>query len=53
MQSANFVAIMTILNAIVHRFNDDAVRTNLATLGQPFGTGVGENQFFAGDAKTE
>ena len=48
MQSTNFVAIMAILNAIVQRFKDDAVKTNLATLGRPFGTSIAMN---GGDAK--
>lgn len=40
MQSTNFVAIMAILNAMVERFKEDAVKTNLATLGQPFGANL-------------
>jgi hypothetical protein len=43
MQPINFVAIMAILNAIVQRFNDDAVKSNLAILGQPCGAGVPVN----------
>lgn len=40
MQSTNLAAIMAILNAIVQRFKDDAVKANLASLGQPLAAGV-------------
>jgi hypothetical protein len=43
MHSINFVAIMAILNALAQRFNDDAVKSNLAILGQPCGAGVPVN----------
>ena len=53
MQSTNFVAIMAILNAIVQRFNDNAVKTHLASLVQPFAADVGVNGAFAADTKTK
>jgi hypothetical protein len=40
MRSANFVAIMAILNAIVQRFQDDAIKANLTSLGQPLAAGA-------------
>jgi hypothetical protein len=43
MQSPHFVAIMAILNAIVERFKDDAVKSNITTLGQPLGAKVAIN----------
>jgi hypothetical protein len=51
MQAPNFVAVMAILNAMVQRFNDDTVKTNIATLGRPFGTSDGENVSGSSDAK--
>jgi len=53
MQSTNLVAIMAILNAIVQRYNDDAVKMSLATLGQPFGTAVASNTIPIGNGKTK
>jgi hypothetical protein len=51
MQAPNFVAVMAILNAMVQRFNDDTVKTNIATLGRPFGTSDSENASGLDDAK--
>jgi hypothetical protein len=53
MQSTNFVAIMAILNAIVQRFNNDAVKTHLASLVQPLAADIGVNGAFAADTKTK
>ena len=53
MQSTNFVAIMAILNAIAQRFNNDAVKTHLASLVQPLAAGVTVNEAFAADTKTK
>jgi len=53
MPSTNFVAILAILNAIVQRFKDDAVKTNLASLGQPLAAGVAVNGVFTADTKTK
>lgn len=53
MPSTNFVTIMAILNAIVQRFNDDAVKNNLASLVQPLAAGVPINGAFATDTKTK
>jgi len=44
---------MAILNAIVQRFKDDAVKTNLASLGQPLAAGVAVNGIFTADTKTK
>jgi hypothetical protein len=53
MQSTNFVAIMAILNAIAQRFNNDAVKTHLASLVRPLAAGVTVNEAFAADTKTK
>jgi hypothetical protein len=53
MPSTNFVAIMAILNAIVQRFNDDAVKNNLASLVRPLAAGVPINGALAIDTKTK
>ena len=53
MPSTNFVAIMAILNAIVQRFNDDAVKNNLASLVQPLAVGVPIHGALAIDTKTK
>ena len=52
MQSTNFVTIMAILNAIVQRFNNDAIKTHLASLVQPLAADVGVNGALA-DTKTK
>jgi hypothetical protein len=52
MQSTNFVAIMAILNAIVQRFNNDTIKTHLASLVQPLAADVGVNGALA-DTKTK
>lgn len=53
MPSTNFVAILAILNAIVQRFKDDAVKTKLTSLVQPLAAGVAINGAFAVDTKTK
>jgi hypothetical protein len=50
-KSINFVTVMAILNAIVQRFKDDTVKTNLAALAQPVVGSVAVDEAIATDSR--